>query len=264
MEPDDIAPPIQPAEPAADEGAVVADAAAPATEVLEPVLDAPEKFKDADGRLRVDALLKSYVELERKVAAMLPQPSDPDDLVAKERLWAALGRPKAPVDYQIAPRAEWLERDPDLDEQLFSAGFSNAQAQLVYDLAAERIEPILDAALREVEAARSSAQERSRLEEHFGGAERWQALSRQIKAFGERHLDPDTFQALSRSFDGVVAVYNMMRSKEPDMVSGGDPGQLAPDAERLTTMMRDPRYWRDRDKDFIARVTDGFRRLYGS
>ena len=27
-------------------------------------------------------------------------------------------------------------------------------------------------------------------------------------------------------------------------------------------MMRDPRYWRDRNPEFVARVTDGFRRLF--
>jgi len=27
--------------------------------------------------------------------------------------------------------------------------------------------------------------------------------------------------------------------------------------------MRDPRYWRSREPDFVKRVTDGFRRLVG-
>jgi hypothetical protein len=32
--------------------------------------------------------------------------------------------------------------------------------------------------------------------------------------------------------------------------------------DTLNEMVRDPRYWRDRDPDFIARVTEGFRRLF--
>ena len=32
----------------------------------------------------------------------------------------------------------------------------------------------------------------------------------------------------------------------------------------LRAMMRDPRYWRARDPQFIQRVTDGFRRLVGN
>ena len=33
--------------------------------------------------------------------------------------------------------------------------------------------------------------------------------------------------------------------------------------DALDEMMRDPRYWRQRDPEFIARVTEGFRKLYG-
>lgn len=44
---------------------------------------------------------------------------------------------------------------------------------------------------------------------------------------------------------------------------------LAPDPElparseeeELRTMMRDPRYWRTREPDFVRRVTEGFRKL---
>jgi hypothetical protein len=38
--------------------------------------------------------------------------------------------------------------------------------------------------------------------------------------------------------------------------------QGAPDDAALSQMMRDPRYWRDRDPEVIAKVTEGFRRLY--
>lgn len=30
----------------------------------------------------------------------------------------------------------------------------------------------------------------------------------------------------------------------------------------LSNMMRDPRYWRDHDPEFVKEITDGFRRLY--
>jgi hypothetical protein len=35
------------------------------------------------------------------------------------------------------------------------------------------------------------------------------------------------------------------------------------DEAALRKMMRDPRYWRSREPDFVKRVTDGFRRLTG-
>ena len=34
------------------------------------------------------------------------------------------------------------------------------------------------------------------------------------------------------------------------------------DAADLHALMRDPRYWRDRNPDLIAKVTEGFQRLY--
>lgn len=229
----------------------------------EPELEIPEKFRTADGQLRADALLKSYLALERKIGGMLPAPSEPEDRAAEERLFAALGRPMNPSDYMIEKKAEWLDRDQEIDQQLHAAGFTNRQAQLVYDLAADRIAPLLDAALAELEGMRAAEAGRSRLEEHFGGAERFAAVASQLKAFGERHLEPSTYEALSRSYDGVMALHAMMRAKEPEIVASGDPASLAPDPDKLGRMMRDPRYWRDRDKDFVARVTEGYRRLYG-
>ncbi|WP_240476774.1 capsid assembly protein [Geminicoccus roseus] len=252
--------------PAVDEAALPGpetEAEAEAETEAAPALEIPEKFRGPDGQLRADMLLKSYLALERKIGGMLPMPGDPEDRAAQERLFAALGRPADPSGYAIEQKAEWLERDPELDRQLHEAGFSNRQAQLVYDLAAERIAPLLEATLAEVEDARQAQASRGRLEEHFGGPERFGAVARQLKSFGERHLDPSTYQALSRTYDGVMALHAMMRAKEPEIVTGGDPSNLAPDPEKLGRMMRDPRYWRDRDKDFVARVTEGYRRLYG-
>jgi hypothetical protein len=46
----------------------------------------PEKFWDREaGGIRTDALLKSYVELERKLGSMVPLPGD-DDQEGRERL----------------------------------------------------------------------------------------------------------------------------------------------------------------------------------
>ena len=55
----------------------------------------------------------------------------------------------------------------------------------------------------------------------------------------------------------------MMTSGEPKvMAKSGD----APDViteKKLKEMMKDPKYWRDGDKDFIKKVDDGFKFLYG-
>lgn len=44
----------------------------------------------------------------------------------------------------------------------------------------------------------------------------------------------------------------------------GDPRSgRNPDEERLRRLMRDPRYWRDKDPAVLNQVSEGFRRLYG-
>ena len=53
----------------------------------------------------------------------------------------------------------------------------------------------------------------------------------------------------------------MMQTAEPALDKGG----LAADdssLDELKSMMRDPRYWRDRDPAFVRQVTQGFDRVY--
>ena len=53
----------------------------------------------------------------------------------------------------------------------------------------------------------------------------------------------------------------MMKSEEPGLEARPDKTPQSGDKE-LHAMMRDPKYWRDRDPAFVAKVTDGFKRLY--
>ena len=55
----------------------------------------------------------------------------------------------------------------------------------------------------------------------------------------------------------------MMQASEPALLDAGLSPAAEPDEDALTEMMRDPRYWRQRDPEFVARVTAGFRKLYG-
>ena len=54
----------------------------------------------------------------------------------------------------------------------------------------------------------------------------------------------------------------MMRASEPELLAGNADPAAELDEAQLTEMVRDPRYWRQRDPEFIARVTAGFKRLY--
>jgi len=219
----------------------------------------PEKFWDPEaGGLRTDALLKSYRELERKLGQMVPLPADEGDVDSNHRLRKVLGVPDSPEEYQIAPPDERLAPDPELNAKLHEAGFNQRQAQLVYDLAAERVLPVIDGAMAEVEARRDV----ERLVRRFGGDEAWRSHAEQIKTWAEATLPDEVREVLASSYDGVLAMHQMMQAKEPPVLNGSEGPQRNPDEAELRAMMRDPRYWRDRDPGYVAQVTEGFRRLF--
>ncbi|MBY0336630.1 MAG: hypothetical protein K2X11_08450 [Acetobacteraceae bacterium] len=221
--------------------------------------DIPEKFWDADrGELRVDALLKSYRELERRLSQRLAPPG-PDTDEEERRRWREIHDiPERPEGYLVEPKHALCGPDPEINARLHEAGFSCAQVQLVYDLAAERLLPLVAEAAQQFEADR----QREKLREHFGGEERFRRAAAQLSAWGRANLPPAVFDALSATQEGVIALERMMAGDEPSLPRRADPPEAA-DEEGLRRMMRDPRYWRTREPEFVKRVTDGFRKLVG-
>lgn len=218
----------------------------------------PEKFWDAENQqVRTESLVQSYKELERKLSSMLPRPETDED---KIRVFKALGMPEAPEQYEIDTNHGLFEADPELNQKMFEHGFTAHQAQAVYDLAAEKFVPLVFEIAQEFQADR----EVERLTAAFGGEEKWQEVSRQLLAFGKKNLPDDVLGSLSSSFEGVMALHRMMKGDEPSLrtpdaaqAGEGDGGE-----DGLKSMMRDPRYWRDKDPAFVSQVTKGFERLY--
>lgn len=227
-------------------------------------LDLPPGIVNPEtGAVDVAALTAAFHALSQRVASMMPRPSpdlDPDD---QHLVRQALGVPDRSEDYAIACPHGLFEADPDVNAQLHKIGLSQAQAQAVYDLAADRMIPLIEERLAEIEAEQAI----DRLIEAFGGPDRWREVSRQLSAFARRTLPPSAVSSLTSSYDGVMALHKMMQGQ------GGEPGALPVEAgapltsgaleKDLHGMMRDPRYWRDRDQSLIDRVTAGFRQLYG-
>jgi hypothetical protein len=223
------------------------------------MFDIPEKFRDpATGALRVEALLKSYLELERAMSRRVAAPGSDAPEEDRARWRKLLGVPESPDGYAIRPPHELCGPDDALNRRLHDAGFTCQQAQLVYDLAAERLLPLIADAAAEFEAGK----QREKLHAEFGGEDRFRRLAPQIAAWGRASLPDAVFAALSATAEGVSAMHRMMDAKEPPL-SRDAAAEAAPDEAELRKMMRDPRYWRTREPDFVKRVTDGFRRLVG-
>lgn len=202
----------------------------------------PDKFWDErSGQVRLDALLKSYMELERKLSSLPTR-----DV------------PGAPDQYRLVVKNDLLTTDADINRRLHAAGFTQEQAQLVYDLACERLMPMISelAAMFEADA------QIERLTKQFGGEERWREAARQIDAWGRARLPKRVFEALSTTFEGVVAMHRMMEGEEPGLVRDAPAGEESINEASLKQLMRDPRYWKHQDPAIVDKVREGFRKLY--
>jgi hypothetical protein len=218
----------------------------------------PAKFRDPrTGELRVDLLLRSYLELERKLGTMIEVPGEAAGPAAWRGLYRALGVPDGPEGYDVQLPEGPVEVDPDVNRRLHAAGFTPQQVQLVYDLANEKLIPAID----ELAAAFEAERQLDALVAHFGGEENWQEVAKTLTAWGRKTLGPTVFEAMAATADGVIAMHKMMLSGEPGLLKGGD-GGTAPTEEDLKKKMSDPRYWRDKDPSLVREVGEGFKRLY--
>lgn len=212
----------------------------------------PEKFWDeTQGQVRLEALCNSYRQLERRFG------ESPD----QDALQEAPEKPSLPAshrDYRIEIKDDLLDIDDDVNERLHCCGFSNEQAQLVYDIAAERVVPLMI----ELAGEYNGEKDQDKLERHFGGEERWAETAHQIQAWAKKNLPEDVRKVLSGTAEGVITMHRMMTSGEPGFAGPGEGGGGSLSEERLKTMMQDPRYWRDKDPSYHRRIAEGFKRLY--
>ena len=153
----------------------------------------PDKFWDENsGKINLEALLEDYNSMASR---------DENLIESHNRRM-----PESYDKYEVKFPHPLLDRDDEIFRRFFENGFTNEQAQLVYDLANERVIPVLDSLASDYEAERQL----EKLKRFFGSEEKFNELNE----------------------------------------------------ESLRKMMEDPRYWRDKDASYIARITKGFEKLY--
>ena len=119
-------------------------------------MEIPNKFKKQDGTINIAELLKSYLALERKLA----ERSNKNLLQNQKGLM-----PTSADEYQIDLKQSGLIIDPDVNRRLFELGFTQEQVQAVYDLAAEKVVPVI----QQLAADYRTDRELADLEKEFGG-----------------------------------------------------------------------------------------------
>ena len=213
----------------------------------------PEKFLNEDGTLNTSALIKSYSELEKKIGGMVSVPTSESDDATRQKFNRAIGVPNNASEYPVNE----LYNDEKLREKFLEIGLTCNQVEKIYDIANEFLSPLISD-LFSVQDENNAITE---LKKIFGNDEKMNETLRAINAFGMRFLPHDAYEALCASPQGIQSMYKMMQSMEPDVQTDGMKIKNLSDSD-LRRMMRDPKYWRDGDVEYIRKIENGFKKLY--
>ena len=213
----------------------------------------PEKFRNDDGTLNTAALMNSYMELEKKIGSMVSIPNENSHDVARQKFNRAIGVPENASEY---PTHE-LYDDENLRQKFFEIGLTKKQVEKIYDIANEFLSPVIS----DLFSARDESTAMNELKTFFGGDEKMIDNLRAINAFGERFLPHDAFESLCATPQGIQSMYKMMQSIEPTIKTDKNENENLSDSD-LRRMMRDPKYWRDNDVEYIRKIENGFKKLY--
>ena len=213
----------------------------------------PEKFRQEDGTLNADALIKSYTELEKKIGTMISVPDENSDESAVCRFRRAIGVPESPDEY---PQNEFFD-DENVRQEFYEIGLTTNQVEKIYDMAQKFLSPMVS----EILSVEQESNAMSELKKYFGSDEKMYDAFVAIKSFGERFLPADAFAELCATPQGIQGVYRMMQSMEPSVQTDSSDAKILSDAD-LRRMMRDPKYWRDHDEEYVRKIENGFKKLY--
>jgi len=213
----------------------------------------PEKFLDENGELNTSALVKSYCELEKKMGSMVSVPSDESDDNVKQKFNHAIGVPDSADDY---PKNALLD-DESIRKKFHEIGLTKKQVETIYDIAEEFLQPTL----KNLFAVQHQANAINELKNFFGSTEKMNDALKDIAAFGERFLPQSAFDELCSTPQGIQGIYRMMQSMEPEVLTDKNATENLTDDD-LRNMMRDPKYWRDQDPEYVRKIENGFKKLY--
>jgi len=213
----------------------------------------PEKFLNKDGSVNTEALIKSYAELEKKIGSMISVPAADADDDARVKFNRAIGVPDNASEYPASAMFD----DDAVRERFHKIGLTSSQVEQIYKIAEEFLSPVLS----DLFEMQNDTRAHSELKEFFGGEEKMIDALRAINDFGTRFLPTDAFDSLCSTPQGIQGLYRMMQSMEPNVRTEKNTTENLSDAD-LRRMMRDPKYWRDGDPEYVRKIENGFKKLY--
>ncbi|MDR1697194.1 MAG: hypothetical protein LBR41_03165 [Rickettsiales bacterium] len=213
----------------------------------------PQKFQNTDGTLNHESLLKSYSELEKKIGTMVSVPGDDADDETRAKFMRMLGVPDDVSEY---PDNEFFCND-DVRKKFREIGINTKQAAALFEMADTMLRP----ALAEIIDAHEDSDSFKQLDLFFGGDKKTYDALVAINNFGEKFLPADAFESLCSTPEGIKSIYKMMQSYEPNVHTHSAPDTALTESA-LRDMMRDPKYWRDNDTEYIRKIENGFKKLF--
>ena len=213
----------------------------------------PEKFLDEKGELNTSALVKSYCELEKKMSSMVSVPNDESDETTKQKFNRAIGVPDDASEYPTNS----LFDDESVRKKFHEIGLTGKQVEQIYNIAEEFLQPTL----KNLFELQKETNDINELKKFFGDDEKMNEAMHEINAFGKRFLPSDAFEELCSTPQGIQGIYKMMQSMEPEILTDKNATENLTD-ETLRNMMRDPKYWRDHDPEYVRKIENGFKKLY--
>ena len=213
----------------------------------------PQKFLNEDGTLNTDSLLKSYNELEKKIGTMVSIPNNDSDEATREKFNRAIG---VPDDESKYPTNDMFD-DDSVRKKFREIGLTCNQVEQIYKIANEYLSPVIS----DLFSMQNETNAYQELKNFFGGTEKMNDALRAIDAFGSKFLPHDAFDALCSTPQGIQGVYKMMQSMEPHIETQKNEKENLTDDD-LRRMMRDPKYWRDGDPEYVRKIENGFKKLY--
>jgi len=131
------------------------------------------------------------------------------------------------------------------------------QVEQIYNIAEDFLSPVLT----EIFQTQHEASAVAELKKFFGDESKMVDALKEINTFGEKFLPKEAFEALCATPQGIQSIHKMMQSIEPSIIiEKNSIGNLSD--EDLRRMMRDPKYWRDKDPEYVRKIESGFKKLY--
>ncbi len=229
----------------------------------------PEKFWDSKNQtVRIDALIKSYLELEKRFSKLVHETAMSEkegnldtehEMSVKPEEQKKGTYPKSPDEYAITCAHTYFKPDPELNAHFHELGMTNEQVQAVYDAALQKMIPFMMDMVSDMRAE----QELNNVIAYFGGAEQWGEIAPRLYAFLQKNMPSDIAEKMAQSADGIKMVHRMMMASTGGVVPFGAGGKSPQTIEQIYALMRDPKYWRDHDPAIMEKVSSGFGDYYG-